>query len=435
MSAFMRVGPSIAAALSVLVVLAAAGAAEASPQDVLGYGARSQGLGTTGVASARGYEAVYSNPALLSLQRETEIDIGLVGAVFSLEANEPMGSDGLAAGVLGGALPIPLPGVLKDRIVLGFGFITPFDIVVRSRILYVETPQFLLPDRVESIAAQVGLGVDIGWGVRLGIGFEALAALSGTVLAAVDSSGKLGAVVQDTLVASYAPVAGVAVDVPGGWRAGLAFHGPLVGKFDVRIDIRDLGQITVPPVFVSGVAQYDPLKLEAEFARTEAPVRAALAVGWKRWSAYPGLAEATVRCPLDVETFELPQCAAPLPEEPEFNDTVVVRAGTEFVYPARPGIELLARVGYFFESAPAPEQVREANVYEEARSQITFGFGLDVGQPIADGVKMDFFGQLGVLHGRTHEKGEDVTADNPGRPSVETGGYMLAGGTSLGVAF
>ncbi len=435
MGALMRVAPKGFALLSVVSALAIARSAEASPQDVLGYGARSQGMGATGVASARGYEAVYSNPALLSLQKEPELDIGLVGVIFHLQANDPIGTDGLAAGVLGGALPIPLPGVLKDRFVLGFGFIAPFDIVVRSRILYIETPQFLLPDRVESIAAQVGLGVDIGWGVRAGVGFEALAALSGTVLAAVDSTGKLGAVVQDTLVASYAPVAGVTVDVPDGWRAGLAFHGPLVGKFDVRIDIKDLGTITVPPVFVSGVAQYDPLKLEAEFARTDGPVRGALALGWKHWSAYPGLAEATVRCPLDVNTFELPVCSAPLPEEPEWNDTVVARAGAEFVYPARSGLELLTRVGYFFESAPAPEQSREANVYEEARSHVTFGFGLDASKPIVEGLKVDFFGQLGILHGRTHEKDAKTTPDNPGRPSVETSGFLLAGGTSLGVAF
>ncbi len=431
----MRVGSSVAGLLTVLAGLSVAQIAEASPQDVIGYGARSQGMGATGVASARGYEAVYSNPALLSLQRVPELNLGLVGIVFALEADGPIGSDGLAAGVLGGALPIPMPGPLKDRFVLGFGFLTPFDIVVRSRILYVERPQFLLPDRVESIAAQVGLGVDVGWGVRVGLGMEVLAALSGTVLAAVDSTGKLGAVVQDTLVASYAPVAGVSVDVPGGWRAGLAFHGPLEGKFDVRIDIKDLGTVVVPPVFVSGVAQYDPLQLETEFARVEGPIRGAVSVGWRRWSQYPGLAEATVRCPLDVRTFDLPTCAAPLPEEPEFSDTVIARAGVELGYPARDGVELLTRAGYFFESAPGPEQTREANVYEEARSHVTFGFGLDVSEPIARGFKMDFFGQLGIIHGRTHDKGPDVTGENPGRPSISTGGLILAGGTTAGVAF
>ncbi len=430
----MRVSPGLVVT-SALSLGMLSGRAEASPQDVLGYGARSQGLGATGVASARGYESVYANPALLSLQRSPEVDIGLVGAVFSLHANEPFGSDGLAAGVLGGALPIPLPGPLKDRFVLGFGFFTPFDIVVRSRILYVETPQFLLPDRVESIAAMVGLGVDLGWGVRAGIGFEALAALAGSVVVAVDSTGRLGAVVQDTLVASYAPIAGVTVDVPGGFRAGLTFRGPLEGKFDVRMDVQDLGQLRVPPIFISGTAQYDPMSLETELARVVGPVRAALALGWRRWSEYPGLAEATVRCPLDLATLDIPRCAAPQPERPEFSDTFVIRGGAEFVHHARDGVELDARVGYFFEPAPAPEQTREGNLFEEARSTFTLGYGLDVGPPVADGVKVDFFTQLGLLHGRTHTKGSGVSATNAGQPSVETSGTMIAGGTSLGVAF
>jgi long-chain fatty acid transport protein len=410
-------------------------AASASPQDVLGYGARSMGLGSTGVASARGYEAVYRNPALLSTQRDAEIDVGLMGVVFSLDAGGPVGADGMSAGVLGGALPIPLPGPLDDRFVIGFGFLTPFDLVVRSRILYSETPQFLLPDRVQSIAAQLGLGVDIGWGVRAGIGFAALAALSGTVLASVDATGRLGAVVQDTLVASYAPVAGVTVDIPGGFRAGLAFHGTLEGRFDVRIDIRDLGTVTVPPVFVSGTAQYDPLTLEAEIARVEGPVRAALAVGWRRWSAYPGLAEATVRCPLDVTTFELPICSAPLPPPPEFDDTVVLRAGIEYVFDAAAGIAMSTRAGYFFENAPAPEQTKEDNLFEEARSQLTLGYGLDIGEPVASGFSFDVFAQVGVLHGRTHDKDASVPDDNAGHPSIETGGWLLAGGTTVGASF
>jgi long-chain fatty acid transport protein len=357
------------------------------------------------------------------------------GVVFNLQANGPFGTDGMAAATFGGALPIPLPDPIGKRIVLGFGFLTPFDVVVRSRILYPETPQFLLPDRVESIAAQVALGVDIGWGLRAGIGFEALAALSGTVLVAVDATGQLGAVVQDTLVASYAPVAGVSYEFLDAWRVGVAFHGVLEGRFDVRIDLKDLGQLTVPPIFVSGTAQYDPLSLELEFARTKGPVTGALAVGWRKWSDYPGLAEATIRCPLDVTTFNLPACGALRPVAPDFNDTVVARAGIQGTIVAKPGVDMDLRAGYSFESAPAPEATHASNLFEEARSTITFGYGVDVYPPVTKGFRMDFFGQVGVLHGRTHEKDADVGPENAGYPKVETGGTLVAGGTTVGVAF
>jgi len=408
---------------------------EASPQDVLGFGPRASAMAGSGVAIGRGFETVYTNPSLLVLSKHAELDLGIVGATFDLEANGPLGTDGLAAGILGGVLPLPLPDPIGQRFVLGFGFLTPFDLVVRSRILYPETPQFFLPDAVESIAAIVGMGVDIGWGVHIGGGFEALAALSGSVLVSVDSTGQLGAVVQDTLVANYAPIAGASVEIPGGYRVGLTFRGSLEGRFDVRIDIKDLGQITVPPIFVSGVAQYDPLTLETEFARVEGPIKGSLGIGWRHWSAYPGLAEATVRCPLDTETFDRPICGALRPLDPKFSDTVVMRAGIEGSLALRTGLDLDLRAGYAFESAPAPEQTGEANLFAEARSVIGAGAGVNVGEPWLSGLHADVFGQAGVVHGRTHEKDSTVSSSNAGAPSIETGGTMFAAGAAAGVAF
>ena len=51
-------------------LLLAASTVHASPEDLFGYGGRSQGMGATGAASAEGYEAAYANPALLSRMRE-----------------------------------------------------------------------------------------------------------------------------------------------------------------------------------------------------------------------------------------------------------------------------------------------------------------------------------------------------------------------------
>ena len=61
------------------------------------------------------------------------------------------------------------------------------------------------------------------------------------------------------------------------------------------IIVQDLGAITVPPLEISGIAQYDPHQLTAEFARTAGPLRGALSLTWKHWSGYPGAPEATVR--------------------------------------------------------------------------------------------------------------------------------------------
>ncbi len=423
----MRAG-HLAAGVGLLIATSADQRAAASPQDVIGYGPRASALAGSGVAFGRGFETVYSNPSLLVLSKNMELDLGHVGVTFDLEAGGPIGTDGVAAGMLGGVLPIPLPDPLADRIVFGFGFLTPFDLVVRGRILYPETPQFLLTDAVQSIAAIVGLGVDIGWGLHIGGGFEALAALTGTALASVDSTGQLTAVVQDTLVANYAPVVGASYDIPGGYRVGVTFRGPLEGRFDVRIDIKDLGSITVPPIFVSGMAQYDPMHVEAEIARVEGPLKGSVAVGYRRWSAYPGLAEATVRCPIPIDTFDYVPCGALAPIDLDFDDTAVVRGSFEGTITPRRGIDLDLRVGYSFESAAGPLQTGETNVFAEARSVVGLGVGIAIGEPHVKGLHVDGFAQVGAIHGRDHDKAD-------GSETIRTSGTMLAGGTVLGVAF
>lgn len=426
-----------------LLVAGAATPALASPEDVFGFGARSSALAGTGTASAEGFESVYANPALLPYAHDTKLTLGLMGATFALNAPDRLPYKSLSGSIIGAVLPMPLPGVMKDRLTLGVGFFTPFDLIVRGNILYPERKQFLFPDRTQSVAVQAGLGVDLSWwkdrgrskGLHIGGGMAALAALDGHVLVAVDATGKIGSVVEDTLVASYAPIVGVSLDVGNDWRAGLSFRGELVGRFNVEIIVQDLGAITVPPLEISGIAQYDPHQLTAEFARTAGPLRGALSLTWKHWSGYPGAPEATVRCPLNEETGEVDPCDALVPPDPNFHDTFVPRIAAEYVFDLKPGVELAARAGYAFEMGAAPEQTGETNLYDEHRSILSFGAGLDLSKPVVAGLTLDFFGQVQLVHGRTHEKEASVETDNPGRPDVKTSGVVLAGGTQLGVGF
>lgn len=440
---------ALGAVLGGLVAACAARDATASPEDVLGFGARTGALGATGAASAEGYEAVYANPALLTYSHDVKLHLGLVGADFELSTKlgkRPSTAapyDRLAGSLIGATLPIPLGGVMKDRLTLGFAFFTPFNLIVRGHILYPEKPQFLLPDRTQSVAVQAGLGIDLSWwdgrrrseGLHVGGGFAALAALAGDVLVAVDGTGKIGSSVSDTLVAAYAPVVGASMDVAKGYRVGAVFRGQLVGRFDVQILVKDLGAITVPPLQISGVAQYDPWQIQAELARTAGPLRGAISLTYKHWSAYPGPPEATVRCPTDPETGKVDPCGALVPPAPHYHDTVVPRLGLEYVIPARSGVEMMARAGYAFEPTPAPKQHREPNLFDESRSMITFGYGVAIRPPILAGLDIDAFCQVHVLHGRDHVKDASVAAENPGAPSTSTSGFVLAGGTQVGVAF
>ena len=429
--------PSAALAAGLALTLGAATAA-ASPEDVFGFGPRSMARGAPGAAAGQGFETVWSNPALLSLARERELTLGLMGAAFDLRAGGEVPYEALKGSLIGAVLPIPFGGVLRDRVAIGLGFFTPFDLVVRGRILYPEKPQFLLADRTQSVAVQAGIGIDASHGIRLGAGFAALAALSGQVLVATDASGRIGTVVDDTLVASYGPIFGASFDLGDAYRVGAAFRGELVGRFNVVINVKDLGQIVVPPLNISGIAQYDPWQIALEVARVKGPLKVSLGATYKHWSAYPGPPEATVRCPqIDPETGKPGEveCAALVPTDPGFSDTVVARFGVEWTLtPARP-VTMRLRGGYFFEPSPAPVQTRESSYYDSHRSAFTLGYGLELDDPLPP-VTIDLFAQVHVLHLRTHEKDADVIAAGYAGPaSVESRGIILAGGTTAGVKF
>jgi len=433
--------------LAALATLAAA-PARASPEDILGFGPRSMAMGQTGAASAEGYEAVYNNPALLSLSHDKHLALGFVGATFDLRAqglgpsratvtNDRLSYGPLHGSIIGATIPLPFGGLLRDRITIGLGFFTPFDLIVRGRILYPETPQFPIADRVQSVAVQAGIGLDIGHGLRLGGGFAALAALSGSVLVATDASGRVGTLVEDTLIASYGPIAGISYDLGDTYRLGLTFRGELVGRFNVVINVKDLGDITVPPLNISGTAQYDPWQIALEFARTKGPLRFALGAVFKHWSAYPGLAEATVRCPLvDPATGQIrtEPCAALVPEDPGYSDTVSARAGVERLFQPSHTVDMRARAGLLFEPSPAPAQTRAANIYDNARLAFSLGYGLALGAPLP-AIKLDVFAQAQVLLPRDHIKEPSVDAANPGKAGVITSGLIVATGATAGVSF
>ena len=409
----------------------------ASPEDVLGFGPRSIAMGATSAAGSEGYESVYGNPALLSTAQRRQLSLGFVGAVFDIHAKEKIAAGPLHGSVIGATLPLPFGGVLKNRLALGLGFFAPTDLVVRGRILYPEKAQYPLADRVQSVAVQAGIGIDFGHGIRAGGGFAALAALSGSVLVATDASGRIGTVVEDTLVASYGPIVGLSYDLGDAFRIGATFRGALVGRFNVVITVKDLGDLTVPPLNISGIAQYDPWQIALEFARIKGPWRFAAGATFKRWSAYPGLSEATVRCPVvDPDTGEpfTDGCSALVPDKPDYSDIVAAHAGVERAFEPAPGVSMRARGGLFFEPSPAPSQTRLANVYDNARGALSAGYGLALGPPFPT-LDLDLFSQLQWLLPREHVKETSVPASNAGAPRATVSGLLASFGMSVGARF
>jgi long-chain fatty acid transport protein len=414
-------------------------------------------MGGTGAAHAEGFDAAYTNPALLSRLHARKLTLGWQGATFDLHAAghglpgripyEP--AKGIVIGV---DLPIPFGGILKDRVGVGMAFYTPTKILVRGRILYAEDPQFgLLPDRAQSLAARLGLGVDVGYGFRAGAGFAVLAEIAGDVVVATDATGRVGSRVEDQLVATYAPIVGLSHEGPIGkrgrdgkggkpdvLRVGATLRGTLDARFSVAIDGTKLSSLNIPIFNISGVAQYDPLQAQVEAALEHGPWTFAIGATYKRWSAYPGLIEPTIRCPEDS-----PDCGALQPKNPKLSDALVPRAGVERKLEVARGLSARLRAGYSLEPTPVPDVLPAAEAYDRKAQQTVgvpnrffdgtrhifgFGGGIVLSNPLPP-LAIDLYGQVHWLPTRTIDTG--IGPDG----IAKIRGTVLVVGMLVGVAF
>jgi long-chain fatty acid transport protein len=433
-----------------------ANVARASPEDVFSYGPRSPALGGTGAASSTGYEAAYTNPALLSLVRRQKLALGLQVARFDLHADGAglpgrISYESMTGIVIGADVPLPLRGALTDRVGAGLALSTPTSLLVRGRIPYPEAPQFpLLPDRTQTLALRAGLGVDIGWGIRLGAGFGAMAQITGVATVATDATGKVGSRVEDQLVATYAPTFGASYDLPlkdgATTRVGVAYRGALAARIAVAIDATKLSSLVLPVFNIAGIAQYDPAQIAVEASRTKGPLVLAAGVTWKRWSAYPGLIEPTVPCPADD-----PECGSLKPPVIAYSDTLVPRAGAEYTIDAARGLRLHLRGGAFFEPTPLPSRLPSSQRFDATRASpgpsdvptryfdasrlaITLGYGVELVDPLPP-ITVDLFAQWHALLGRTVTSDAADTASGPVESRGDVSGVVMAAGLIAGVAF
>ncbi len=432
-------------AAAVALALVSSSAA-ASPEDIFGYGNRSPAMGGTGVASSKGFEATYTNPALLANIRERTLTLGFQSGAYDLHAD----GDGLPGRVsyqpmrgivIGAGFPVPFGGVLKDRVGVSFAFYTPTDVIVRGKILYPETPQFpLLPDRSQSLAVRGGIGADIGWGVRVGAGFAALAEIAGTVLVATDATGRVGSRVEDQLVATYAPTFGatwdIPIDGPNKWRVGATYRGTLDARFSVEIDATKLSTLKLPVFNIAGVAQYDPAQVAVEIAHDRGPWVFAAGGVFKFWSKYPGLVEPTILCPADN-----PDCGALQPTRIPFSNTLVLRAGGERAFAIARGATAFLRAGLFREPTPVPSTLPTSQAWDQTakatvavptrfldgdRWAFTLGGGIAMTKPLPP-ISLDVWGQYHLMPSQK--------VDVQSTTGATISGHVLAVGLLAGVSF
>lgn len=412
--------------LLVVVIAGAGSTAYGSPLDLFGFGARSAGMAGTGVASATGYDAVYLNPAGLADAVRKRVTIGGVGGeLFLFRDDRQTPTDAVSGLIFGGAVPLPLGGALHRRVGLGLGFQVPLAAINRARQpLPGEPIHVLLENRTHVVAVQVALGVKVSPRWRVGAGVLALAELGGTIDVATDAAGRFTTVSEQQLNTRMTPIAGIRYLMPTRALAlGLTFRGTSQSEYDILVtsDLGDTLPVSLPPVLIAGVAQYDPATVAVEAVWQAGPgLSLSGQLAYQRWSAFP----LPTRNPVDGTA---PQ------ELPDFRDSAVPRAALEWMRPLGSGT-LSVRGGYAFFVSPAPEQTGRQSFLDNHRHIGSAGLGLAWPEAVIP-LYLDLWIQLHQLVARNHTKDPSRFGAGDELPfiSMSTHGRIAVGGMTMGV--
>lgn len=407
--------------------------ARATPSHAFSLGPESQASGKTGISGIGDFGAVVLNPALLGGRERRRLWLSYEAARYEVDVSgleAPVPQEAFAG--MGFALELPLAQrVLPGRPALGLSVLSPRGRLVLADLPLPETPQLpLLSDHAQSLDLALGLGAELGEVFSVGIGLRALAGLSGNVnVVSVDDAPETR--VDDQLSLSAGPVFGARARLGPDDVLGAVFRGPLKASFDVVVDVREYGALVLPPLHMEGVAHYDPAEIGLEWEHRFGATRVRGGVIYARWSALHGWLGRSVRCPADA-----PVCGTPPAERVELDDTWSPRLGLTHSFRLA-GARVELRGGYAYEKSPLPEQTGDANRWDNSKSVLSVGYGIDLGSE--DGEEtgplgLDLAYQASVLHPRTHEKSDPMPTD--GVPSsVRVSGAVHLVSVAMRVAF
>lgn len=410
---------SVLGTLVLGAVLGVSASVSASPQDLFGYGARTQGMAMTGASYASGYESVFANPAGLAATERYELTLGFAANDFRLRVNGDPSPQPTSRGlVIGFALPLPFGGPMRDVLTLGAGFFTPTNTVMSVGSPYPERLQWSVLGRSQVVAIQLAAGVSLErWvpGLSLGLGVSGSANMAGSVVVGLDAASQFVSRTETQLTSRFAPIAGVRYQRRR-FALGLTYRAELAARIGLDIVVNDL-PIALPTLTIHSLAQYDPHTLVAEGSYLpNERLRLVLGLTYRRWSAYEG--------PLAKSSAGSDQ-----PPRPEFHDTVSPRVAVEWLTDLG-RTQAAVRGGYAFEPTPSPpargvypldrngeplegEEKVAVRSLDSNRHVLTAGFGLEVSvdpdDPEAIRFDLDLAASLQVVTARRHsipEEGE-----------------------------
>lgn len=421
---------ALALAAAALCALALpASPARASLWDTFGFGARATALGGATAAHATDYDAVYYNPAGLLNRKVAHFGLGLGLVAPRLSVHRAFGQDEVQPLIPGHNVGFHLGastsigGVFKEKLALGFVLFHPIVNFTRIESIDPAIPHFYryqnLPDKLIVAFALAGEPV---WWLRLGVGIQVLASLSGNVTGAVSlTENRFTRQTIDVAVDVVgAPTAGLALGPFSGFRFGATWRSPLSLSYRLPIEFL-IEEVGVLRVLIDGTSLYTPgqLALGLSWASSEPGeegLTAEVGLTWERWHKAPPEAaifelsvdDSVIRAgehePQDLIRAEGP--ALPLGAR----DTVTPRAGLEW----RPSAMWAVRGGWAWRPTPIPRQIYQTNSLDSTAHIVSLGAGLAFRDPTRVSrapLHIDLSVQATILDRRVVKKAEGGTPD------------------------
>ena len=363
-------------ALLVLLLWSLATTASANPFDVWGFGSRGIALGSAGTAAADGVGAGYYNPAAITRSRALSVCLGILVADDFLKSTGSQGSESgadIAASIhyqLGIAAPVPMGGVMKERIFVALAASFPQDEIYDvdlpdSREL--SFPFWEARNRRLVLSASVA-GRITDW-LSASIGLTLLPDVAGDVqVNLLDSNGRNAGRIQVDY--DLAPVAGLYV-TPLPWLSlGVVYRGEHSTNINLPVAVEVLSG--VPPVAATIVA---PAYAQPHQVAVGVATRAfdglliAADLSWSNYSRFRYSSPSVTS--FDTEGEVLQTGEVPVVQ---MSDTFSPRLGVEWE-----ALGWLAlRGGYGFVPSPVPPQTQSTNLLDAHRHVLSLGLGFDI---------------------------------------------------------
>ncbi|MCB9487621.1 MAG: outer membrane protein transport protein [Deltaproteobacteria bacterium] len=430
----------IAIALAVALVFCCVRLASADALFTFGLDPKSQAAGNASVASAPDLGAPYVNPATMSLLRRPLAGFGYFYSGDRLTTtNAPDAAlDDTRGLALGALIPIPFRHALADRVAFGVSFFFPNGAVLNLKVPYPDQPQYLLFQNAgRSLAVVAGLSIRPLDGVAIGGGAQYYDNTNGRIDATVDPNGQVDAVVGEELTTTFSPIGGLLLS-PAEWfdgapdlRLALVFRDEFSTTYEIPVSSY-IGDIPLN-VSIKATSLYTPRHWTGGLSYHRPRWHAEVDALYLEWSEYPDpnlQLHADFTIPVLPVTFQDSRTY-----DPDFHDTISLRAGGEWIATGDDRWDLRVRGGYGFEPSPIPAQTGATNYLDSDRHVGALGGGIGWRDTDGRASSLDLAFQYHHVVPRTFHKGTNVDAANPGYPEIGVKGGIWASGVAYSTSF